>query len=330
MEISQPLRQPFERLIRAMSKYLPEALAGEVEPLHQVRVTTRRLREILPLCACEIPRDLANRSRRRVRRVGRLLGRVREIDVSIEVVRELIKTEFVGRFSGQRLEQCLLDEREECRERMLDRLSSVNTRKLERDLADIAKVLGMRQETDIWARMLAVRIERRSEDLCQAVVEAGALYISDRVHCVRIAAKKLRYALELSQDTGEVRIRSSVRELKGVQKLLGDLHDLEVLGTIIQDLTMPSADGIGDSTNNELEALRLALDGKCRELHGQYVARRDSLLQLCQSTVKVAARIWIDRGGEALAKDTKCENGRVLRMTIPVVKQVNLTNVDRS
>ena len=138
-----------------------------------------------------------------------VLGRVREIDVSIEVVRELIKTEFVGRFSGQRLEQFLLDEREECRERMLDRLSSVNTRKLERDLADIAKVLGMRQETDIWARMLAVRIERRSEDLCQAVVEAGALYISDRVHCVRIAAKKLRYALELSQDTGEARIRSS-------------------------------------------------------------------------------------------------------------------------
>ena len=46
--------------------------------------------------------------------------------------------------------------------------------------------------------------------------------------------------------------------------------------------------------------------------------------------VKVAACIWIDRGGEALAKDTKCENGRVLRMTIPVVKQVNLTNVARS
>ena len=70
MEILQLLRQPFERLIRAMSKYLPEVLAGEVEPWHQVHGITRRLREILPLCTCEIPRGLANRSRRRVRRAG--------------------------------------------------------------------------------------------------------------------------------------------------------------------------------------------------------------------------------------------------------------------
>ena len=307
MEISQPLRQPFERLIRLLSKYLPEAVAGEVEPLHQVRVTTRRLREILPLCAREIPRGLANRSRRRVRRVGRLLGRVREIDVSIEVVRELIKTEKFDPFAGQRLQQYLLDEREECRERMLDQLSSVNTRKLERDLADITRVLGMRQETDTWARMLAVRIERRSEDLSRTVVEAGALYISDRVHCVRIAAKKLRYSLELSQDTGEAHTRSGVRELKEVQKLLGDLHDLEVLGVIIQGLTTPSADGVIDPANNELEALRLTLDGKCRELHRQYVASRESLLQLCQATGKLAARIWVDRGGEVLAKEKECK-----------------------
>lgn len=305
MEISQPLRQPFERLIRSLNKDLLEAVAGQVEPLHQVRVTTRRLREILPLCACEMPRGLVNRSRRRVRRVGRLLGHMREVDVSIEVVRELIRTEIVDPFAGQRLQQYLLDKREEYRERMLDRLSSVNTRKLERDLGDIARVLGMRQETDTWARMLAVRIERRSEDLSRAVVEAGALYISDRVHCVRIAAKKLRYSLELSQDTGEAHTRSGVRELKEVQKLLGDLHDLEVLGAIIQDLTTPSADGVIDPANNELEALRLTLDGKCRELHRQYAASRESLLQLCQTTGKLAARIWVDRGGEVLAKEKK-------------------------
>jgi len=303
MEISQPLRQPFERLTRSLNKDLLAVVAGQVEPLHQVRVTTRRLREILPLCACEIPRGLVNRSRRRVRQVGRLLGSMREVDVSIEVCRELIKTEIVDPFAGQRLQQYLLAKREERRERMLDRLSSVNTRKLERDLGDIARVLGMRQETDTWARMLAVRIEKRSEDLCREVVEAGALYVSDRVHCVRIAAKKLRYSLELSQDTGEAHIRSGVRELKEVQKLLGDLHDLEVLGAIIQDLTTPSADGIRDPANNELEALRLTLDGKCRELHSQYVAIRESLLQLCQATGKLAARIWVDRGGEALAKD---------------------------
>jgi CHAD domain-containing protein len=303
-------------MLCALSKHLPRAVEGEIEPLHQARVATRRLREILPLCACEVPRGLANRALRQVGRVGRALGDVREIDVSIDMVEEIIQTGTVDSAAGRRLQQYLQDEREQRRERMLDRLSSVSSRKLERDLADVARVLGMRQQTDEWAQMLAVRIERRSEGAQRAVGEAGVLYISDRVHRVRIATKKLRYALELAGDTGEAQTREAVRSLKEIQDVLGRLHDLEVLGGMIQDLTMPTSDA--PPANAELEACRLALADECRGLHSQYVGQRESFLRICQDAMAWATLIWTERGGASSRPVPPRMAGRVLRVTIPV------------
>ncbi len=318
MTPSQPLSWPFERLTRAFSQHLPLAVVGEVEPLHQGRVATRRLREILPLCACEVPRGLANRARRRLRRVGRALGGVREIDVSISMVAELVRKERVEPETGERLQRHLADEREERRERMLDQLSSVNTRKLERDLADVARVLAMRQQTDAWAKMLAVRLESRAQRVREAVADSGALYISDRVHRVRIAAKKLRYGLELAGDTGEARTKSSVREVKSIQEVLGRLHDLEVLAHMIQDLAVPGP--VGEPLNAGFETLRRDIDRECRELHSQYVGRRETLLHVCADAVTHAGRIWIDRGGELSGPQPLLSTGRVLKMSLPTAR----------
>jgi len=322
MTVSHPLRRSVERLLRALSKHLPRAIQGDVEPLHQGRVTTRRLREILPLCACEVTRGLANQALRRVRRVGRALGEVREIDVSIGVAEEIIRAGAVDESAGRRLRKHLQDDREERRERMLDRLSSVNPRKLERDLADVARVLGMRQQTDGWAQKLTVSVKRRSEGIRGAVVAAGALYISDRVHRVRIETKKLRYLLELAGETGEARTREAVRELRKIQDVLGRLHDLEVLGGMIQNLTIPAPDTDNPSVNAGLETLRLTLHSECRDLHRQYVGKRESLLRICQDAVASAVSIWTERGGTLSGPRPTPTTSRVLRMTIPVPESV--------
>jgi CHAD domain-containing protein len=327
MTPTQPLSGPFERLTRAFGHHLPSAIVGEVEPLHQGRVSTRRLREILPLCACEVPRGLANRARRRLRRVGRALGDVREIDVSIGIVADLVQRERVESEAGERLQRHLTDERDERRERMLDQLSSVNTRKLERDLADIARVLAMRQQTDGWAQLLAVRLESRAQRVQDAVVEAGALYISDRVHNVRIAAKKLRYALEVAGDTGEARTKRCVREVKSIQAVLGRLHDLEVLGHMIQDLIVPGP--VDEPLNVGFETLRRGLDRECRELHSQYVGGRETLLKVCASAVIHAGRIWSDRGGELSGAGPRLSTGRVLKMSLPTARPTIRTMAKR-
>lgn len=315
MTPSHPLTAPFERNVRAFGEQLPAAAAGAVEPLHQCRVATRRLREILPLCAAETSRSTAGRARRRLRRVGRALGPVREVDVALALVDELARRRFVRGQAEDHLRRRLLDEREERREQMLDRLRSVNTRKLERDLAEVARMLGMRRQTDAWAQALAARMDRRAGSLRDAVAAAGPLYVADRVHAVRIAAKQLRYALEFAGATGEARTKNLVRQVKNVQETLGRLHDLDVLAALVQDLVAPAA---RQPWRGDLERLRLRLEGECRKLHGRYVAKQGPLLDLCGAASKAAGRMLAERGGGPADERRAKAGGRVLKMRMAI------------
>ena len=307
-----PLMPPFERQARGFGTYLPEAVNGEVEPLHQCRVATRRLRELLPLCGREVSTGIAQRARRRLRRVGRAMGPVRELDVSLEVVDELARQGIVRDETEQRLRQHLLDEREEQREQMLDWLRSINTRKLEHDLAEVARLLGMRQQTDAWAQMLASRMESRARTLRETVDAAGPLYIADRVHAVRIATKRLRYVLELAGDTGEARTKRAVRDARSVQETLGRLHDLDVLASLMQGLIAAA----GAPWHAPLEATRLHVERECRELHGQYVAQREIVLDLSAAAEQTGRDIRNERGGDDLQAAPPKRVGRVLKMTL--------------
>ena len=308
-----PLLPPFERQARAFGACLPEAVDGAVEPLHQCRVATRRLRELLPLCGPEASMGIAQRARRRLRRVGRAMGAVRELDVSLEVVEELARQGIVRDEAEQRLRQQILDEREEQREQMLDGLRSVNTRKLERDLAEVARLMGMRQQTDAWAQVLASRMESRARALRETVDAAGPLYIADRVHAVRIATKRLRYVLELAGDTGEARTRRAVRDARSVQETLGRLHDLDVLAGLMQGLIAAAA---GEPWQAPLEAARLHVERECRELHGQYVAQRELVLDLSAGAERTGGDIRIERGGDSRPAAPPQRLGRVLKMTL--------------
>ena len=300
---------------------MPRAVKGEIDPLHQCRVATRRLREILPLCASEVPRGVAAQARRRLRRVGRALGGVREIDVALGLVDELTQRGVVDAGAAERLRQHLRDERDERRERLLDRLSAINTRRLERDLAEVARVLGMRHQTDAWAHTLAVRMGRLAQRVHETVSAAGALYTSDRVHRVRITAKKLRYALEFAGDTGEGRTKGAVRAVKDIQKILGRLHDLEVLAGTIQDLTVSGVDQ--EPSNSELKRFRLELHRECRELHSRYVVKREALLEICDMVSRVAVRIWTARGEEIPSEPVVKAGARVLKMGLAGSRSAN-------
>ena len=75
---------PSELLIRqrlsALSRTLPGARKGDAHAVHQARVATRRLREALPLV---VPGKSGKTLARKVRRVTRALGPVRELDVAL-------------------------------------------------------------------------------------------------------------------------------------------------------------------------------------------------------------------------------------------------------
>ena len=83
--------------------------------------------------------------------------------------------------------------------------------------------------------LLGARIGQRVDALEAAVASAGTMYAADRLHAVRIAAKKVRYALEVDRELTRSRAMARINRLKALQDALGDIHDFEILVERIRD-----------------------------------------------------------------------------------------------
>ena len=87
-----------------------------------------------------------------------------------------------------------------------------------------------------WHWAIDARVTHRALALKTALAEAGALYLPERLHVVRIALKKLRYAREVVAEASGVNMKAELRSLKRGQDILGRLHDMQVLLDRIRQL----------------------------------------------------------------------------------------------
>ncbi len=74
------------------------------------------------------------------------------------------------------------------------------------------------------ARILLTRLD----ELCAFMPEAGDASAVTALHDMRIAAKRLRYVLELTGACFGPYAATAVKHVKGLQDLLGDIHDCDV------------------------------------------------------------------------------------------------------
>ena len=177
-------------------------------------------------------------------------------------------------------------ERDSRRAVMLKRLDRVNIEKLGRRLASVGAALDQATE-EPWRKALSAQLLERSRRLGTAIDEAGHMYAPEGLHQVRIAAKKLRYGLELAADSGTNQAAPHVRTIKRAQDTLGKLHDLQVLQTHVAAVQAAPQPGRTPS-RAALEALARNIEDQCRHLHGRYVA---SLPALRETTVAVRKTI---------------------------------------
>jgi CHAD domain-containing protein len=275
-----------ELLIRqrltALSRTLPAARRGDVRSIHQARVATRRLREALPLVA------VGNKGRkleRVVQRITRALGPVRELDVALMSLDELEAEGDIPRGAILRLRHVIGQERQLLHAEMQRRLDGANVERLRKRAVAAARrgppAAARGRVRD--PRRLAVaerRVARRAVALRFAIDNAAGIYLTDRLHDVRIAIKKLRYATELSRELSGSRAVAAIRTLKTAQDLLGRMHDLEILIARTRAVQgSPSATNLRLSA--DLDRLVRRLETECRQLHGHYMASRQKLLAIC-------------------------------------------------
>src|SRR5687767_3793796 len=277
--------------LRALTRSLPAARAGEVTAIHQARVATRRLREALPVIA-DGPRS--RKLERVVRRLTQSLGPVRELDVALLMLDEFAAVPDVPRAGISCLQQVVREERRRMHADMAKAVERCNIPKLTRKAVNAAKKRD-EQSTVTRARdperlaVARVRAASRAERLRDTIENAAGIYLPDRLHEVRIAVKKLRYAMEIARELSGSRATARILTLKKAQDLLGRMHDLEVLIARIRAVQgSPSAPSLRLSA--DLDRLVRRLETECRQLHGHYIALRPALLAICDHAIALPER----------------------------------------
>jgi CHAD domain-containing protein len=267
--------------ITALREMLPAALAGDVSAVHQSRVASRRLREVLPPLRDVLPHGAADRAKVEVRRVTRALGATRELDVAIALFESLVEAHGLDDAAAAAVRRSLATARAGAQRRLKAALPPRRRHKLESAL----EALAGHEPADAMERAqraAGARVARRGRRLRKALDEAGAIYVPERLHQVRIAVKKLRYALEVTADLRGVRTPARVTQLRHIQDLLGRAHDLHVLGERLRTVQI----GVVRTSRRTASALgRLArtIDTACRAEHAAFMSRRAGLLTLCAS-----------------------------------------------
>ena len=261
---------------RALRAAWPGVVAGDASAVHRARVATRRLREALGVRAVE--RRSVRRLRRDLRNVTRALGPVRELDVTLGLIVRLLHDEPDLDRALEAMRVRLMEQRVRRRNRLMRVTDEVDVAGL------LARVRALDVQPDAALRRPRLpadregvrrRIRDRAERLAEAVDRAGSLYAPDPLHQVRIALKKLRYALELGRAARIPNAGRYAAALRGFQDLLGEWHDWQVLASHAS--RVQGAIAIDDEALAEFTTLAARVEDRCRALHAEFIARREEL-----------------------------------------------------
>ena len=278
--------------LRALARSLPAARKGEPSAIHQARVATRRLREAIPVVSASAE---GRKLERVVRRLTQSLGPVRELDVALLMLEEFSSAPDVPRAGVSCLQQVVREERRRLHADMAKAVDRCNLPRLTRKAVAAAKKRDERAGPGARARdperlaAARARAARRAERLAAAIENAAGIYLPDRLHDVRIAVKKFRYAMEIARELSGSRATARILTLKKAQDLLGRMHDLEVLIARIRAVQgSPNAPSLRLSA--DLDRLVRRLETECRQLHGHYIALRPALLSICDHAIALPER----------------------------------------
>ncbi len=272
-------------LLRVRLRRLPP-LVRRVEKIDStaiplVRAALWRLREVLPVL--QLDPDRARKLALRLRRVGRRLGRVRDLDVQRDLIDEVSEFDRSARSAATRVAHDIGRRRVGLGPGPLSQKAATDLRRNLRKLAAILAELRTAGDSSTSTRAirwaLKARLARRAATLKRALDAVGSVYWPGRLRRVRTAVRKLHVAADVVADVvatgvpdlGPVElVEEALDRLRSAERLIARVRRLQA------ELAPPDPKAWQD-----LDALVVVLENRCRGLHARYVRERATLVALC-------------------------------------------------
>jgi CHAD domain-containing protein len=237
-------RKIFRFHFARMLQHEPGTRAGsDIEELHDMRVAVRRLRSAFQVFAPYYKARAIRGYVAGLRRTGRALGAVRDLDVFMERAQAYLDALPPERASDlDPLFKVWRAQREKAREAMIDYLDGDRYR----DFVEAFRLFlespgaGVRDSDDIPPRPTLIR--HVAPELIYArwagvqafgpLLEGAPISV---LHALRIECKRLRYTLEFFQDVLGPASEEVIAQIVELQDHLGSLNDADVANAILSD-----------------------------------------------------------------------------------------------
>jgi CHAD domain-containing protein len=291
----------FQRQTERLRSQMPGVLESHPDSIHDARIATRRIREVLPLTYEWQRRHLADDLYTRFKRLGRALGRVRDADVRIHLIHHLESRHPDATAALVQLRRRQEQKRLRLMRKLVKRSERLDVQNELRRLTDGA--LWWRParfwlaRRGAWRNQLRHLIGERAHAAAATIAHATGVYFPNRSHYARVAIKKFRYAAEIAAQTGIMVDEPMVHELKKAQDVLGDLHDRQTLTDEVAD--MPRDDS--GMTDAHVRLITEAAGAEITELHREFLARRAQVLSACDRAQQHVKRSAIPKAALAVA-----------------------------
>jgi len=218
---------------------------NDVECVHQARVASRRLRAALRVFEECFPTRKVRKWRKEIRRVTQGLGAARDKDVQIAfavgVAAEMRGTDRKNRPGIERWLLRLRQEREALQPAVLaevDRLEASPALAALRARVERTRTSLRRRGTPVQSeyafRRSGRQIRKRLKELLKLRSCLDDTEAQEEHHQMRIAAKRLRYTLEICNPACGNRLGDVVKIVKTLQTVLGDIRDCDVWAETIE------------------------------------------------------------------------------------------------
>lgn len=241
-EVDESCRLLAARYVRKQAKQLAEQLEGirrseDVECIHRARVASRRLRAAMRMFADCFDAGKLKRWRKHVRRVTTGLSAARDADVQIEFLCGVLAdvTQQACYPGIARLLATLQRRRERLQPAVVGAVDRLEAGGVLRQIRDVAKGMlpdGKQEEIGTASPVSRAHTGRHIiANLQQMMQYQDSLDDPQdrrRHHAMRIAAKRLRYTMEISKPAYDHRLDEPVDVAKRLQTMLGEIHDCDV------------------------------------------------------------------------------------------------------
>lgn len=222
-------------------------MGTDIESLHDMRVTTRRMRAAFRVFGPYYKPKAVAAYRKGLKRTGRALGPVRDLDVFRAKIESYLSTLPESQQRGLDPFLAVLEaHRDSARERMNAYLDSAKYGRFRDRFGQFAITEGMgsRQAGLQDGEPQPYRVRHIAPMVIYqrvAAVRAYDEWVSipnpppERLHALRIACKRLRYTLEFFQEVLGPDTKALIRSIVTVQDHLGNLQDAIVARALLSD-----------------------------------------------------------------------------------------------